>query len=751
MTAIDLHEEYSSTGGSVQDLFRRIEQGFYVPRYQREYTWEEDNINQLFEDLVAGTRELSEEEDATTFLGTTILTQLANKKESVIDVRAQPSEVLIVIDGQQRISTLALISIQIIDKLNTLLRKLPKKSPYTDIHNASKTSIKRLRSLYAIELGEDAEPTLKPRIIRAEEDYWTYRGDDSRYTSPVTRYIATYIRTGDINTSYQALKSGDRVRRIVKLIDQWLGAVCDAHISDVADMTIYGQFPIKQSITENRIQEYVLGFTDDNNDVKDIVEKAETDKNQGDYYAVAIYQLLLMTYYLLCHCGVNRLNPKKEEQGFDMFQALNATGTPLTVIETFKPQVMQAEKSAKKDWDTSPSKISMEQVQKLLYATSTNQKKNQRTNELLGTFALCYEGTKLGNRFSDQRRWLTHAYENELDKIDQKRSFLKKLEWTADFFYFAWYMHDPVIPYQIDGLDEHKDRELVSMLIQYLRDANSKLSVPILARFYSQYIDKQSTIDEFVESVKACAAFFTLWRSAKTTSGLDDIYRKYFKGDRMLHVKRHSWKRHHKPVTPQDLKRYFRKVLVNRDIASRSKWIEESKRFLLYTELRTICRFVLFIASHDRISDPANPGLSVKGNTKSCPMLTLECWKAKDYKSLEHVAPQNPIEGNTWDPNIYTKNLIHHVGNLILLPTKLNKSANNSDWPIKYEHYCKVALREKSNEDKKNEADDLSFLCAVAPILNVGESGSWNADMINRRTRQIKKLAWATLNSWLEP
>ena len=83
MADIDLHKEYNSSGESVQDLFDSTEEGFFVPRYQREYTWEDDNINQLFDDLVLGARELSEKDSATTFLGTAILTALGNKKEAV--------------------------------------------------------------------------------------------------------------------------------------------------------------------------------------------------------------------------------------------------------------------------------------------------------------------------------------------------------------------------------------------------------------------------------------------------------------------------------------------------------------------------------------------------------------------------------------------------------------------------------------------------------------------------------------------
>jgi len=130
MADINLHSAYESIGESVHDLFDRTEEGLYVPLYQREYTWEEDNINQLFEDLAQGVRELAaENNDATTFLGTTILTLLADKKPTVVPGQnnAQPTSVRIVIDGQQRISTIAILSIQLIVRLQQLIASLPQK------------------------------------------------------------------------------------------------------------------------------------------------------------------------------------------------------------------------------------------------------------------------------------------------------------------------------------------------------------------------------------------------------------------------------------------------------------------------------------------------------------------------------------------------------------------------------------------------------------------------------------------------
>ena len=573
------------------------------------------------------------------------------------------------------------------------------------------------------------------------------------------------FRTNDAEMALRALDTdaGTRVRGNVKLIDEWLDAICDAHI---ADTKVHDQFPVGASITSKRMQEEVLGCA--SNDIKTFVEAVETNKTEEGYHAVASFQLLLLTHYLLRRCGVNCLRPEREEWGFDMFQALNTTGTPLTVIETFLPKVMQAELALGNEWEKTLSCEYMDEAQELFDVTTTNEQKNRRTNELLGTFALCYEGKKLGNKFSEQRKWLAEIYEKKLPSISEKHEFLKKLSKIANFFYFGWYMEEMTIPNYINGLkEEYADGELASFLIRYLRDANSKLSAPILARFYSQAVEDQTLFHEFIESVKACASFFTLWRSANSTAGLDSIYRKYFKGSNAsVAVNKHNWKEHPAPLTARSLKQYFVDILKNEGITGKNEWIEASERFLLYTELKAICRFVLFLATHDRVADMNKPGLTEAGTKGSCELLNLGRWKAKEHKSLEHVAPQNPPTGHNWDTDIYANGLVHQVGNLMLLPLDLNKFGDNKAWAVKYLHYCHVGERnQKKLTNLKNTArkkgivlsqraidafGKMKYDCAVEPILSVGESGKWDANLVKERTRHIKEIAWDTLFSWLK-
>ena len=702
---------------------------------------------------------------STTFLGTIILTSLADRTAAVVkgEDKSQPTAVQVIIDGQQRLSTLAILAIQLTEKLKVLHASLPGKAPYSVLQNHSLDQLDLLQKLFTVKLGRGSTPPAKPKIVRAKEDRWIYEGPDDRYGSPVGRYIAAYIRTGDSDAALNTLDpiAGARVRGNVVLIDKWLDAICDAHLPDTM---LHGQFPVGQAIVTDRAQEYVLGFRD--RDVARVIAKVETNKEDNDYSAAAIYQIFVLTYYPLRRSGVNCLKPAHEEWGFDMFQALNATGTPLTAMETFLPEVMQAEHAAGNGWDQTLSREYMDEIDELFATTRSNEQKGRRTNELLGTFALCYDGEKLGNKFSAQRRWLSRTFEKVLPTMGEKHGFLRQIGRVATFYRTAWYMEDTDKSHFVKGLEQHPEGPLASLAVQHLKDANSALSAPVLARFYSRISEDAGAADDFVEVAKACAAFCTLWRSASSTSGLDDVYRRFFRGSEgPVKVDGHSWKTHPKVISPKALKQYFQDVLHRKGLLDKDAWVGASERILVYTEIRAICRFVLFVAGHDRVADAADAGLSAMGKVGVCPLLSLERWTCKDHKSLEHVAPQRAPNSHDWDPAIYTGNRVHDIGNLILLPTDINKFVDNKDWAVKFLHYSHLGARkaaeiQKLSSEAKARGIVLSkpainalaaatYNCAVEPVLELGAEGVWNADLIDRRSRQLKELAFDQLRGWL--
>ena len=228
MPELNLTRAYSSTADSIHNLFDRTEEGLVIPAYQREYTWEEDNVNQLFDDLLQGVSELIDEQgdNAFSFLGTTILVQPEGAQYlSLVDEdRARPTSILIVVDGQQRIATVGLLGIQIREKLKALCDMLPDDHPYTLLKSHYKDTVDNLAKLYSVEVKRDSQPPQKPKIIRQDDDRWTYSGEDHYYSSPVSHYVANYIRNADSALAREAINNtvGTRVLKNTDLIAEWL-------------------------------------------------------------------------------------------------------------------------------------------------------------------------------------------------------------------------------------------------------------------------------------------------------------------------------------------------------------------------------------------------------------------------------------------------------------------------------------------------------------------------------------------------
>ena len=71
----DVHNEFTLTAWPLKGFFGRGQTGFYVPLYQRPYSWDENNVEQLMDDLVTGIETMLTDENSIAFLGTVILCQ----------------------------------------------------------------------------------------------------------------------------------------------------------------------------------------------------------------------------------------------------------------------------------------------------------------------------------------------------------------------------------------------------------------------------------------------------------------------------------------------------------------------------------------------------------------------------------------------------------------------------------------------------------------------------------------------------
>jgi uncharacterized protein with ParB-like and HNH nuclease domain len=763
MIPYNIETAFVVTGNGLLEFFQRPGTGLYIPNYQRPYSWDDENITQMMEDLCDGVRALQSSDDAVAFFGAVIC--LSDKNKSQVapkDPKAVPPEVLLIIDGQQRLSTMALLAIQLHYKLHELALKLPSTQPFTDLKEEVKNVQLDLQNVFALDM-RSGNPQLKPKIIRAQDDTWTFDGDDANaYHSDIARYLAAYIRTlGD--PKLPSTEKG-RVKNNVKEIATWLDWVCTAHVPDTH---FDGRFPSGSELASARFQEYIWKY--ERPDLSALVIEKNTQKNNSSYRVSAIAQLLLLCNYLLHRCCFTQTKPSNEKWAFDMFQSLNATGTPLTALETFLPLVIREEEQAKQDYKTSPSAKSMERVYGLLEVTD-NAEKNTLSNALLTSFALACNGEKLPNKFSEQRKWLNKTYEDRAT-LASKRDFIENLGDVAEFYEQCWLARYTTAGQVIVGTEGNVDSSMTAFLMRYMKDANFQIIASILSRFYEGVLSKEpAALAEFVSAVKATAAFFTLWRSTRSNSGLDDVFRTLLKdGWTDLGVTHEALSWHKSPIQPtaDALKSYYRYVLSRETLADEAQWVPKAKQFLSYRNAKVVCRFLLFVAAHETDADPNSPGLMVGSTPGVNRMYDPLLWSASDFKEIEHIAPEkNPGGTSGWDQLLYPDEAIHQIGNLTLLPKQINISAGNKGPKTKLLYYQHLGLTLPQELDQlRVEADSSGIQLAATtvemlktsthkhhmkPILQRLNVGPWDRTFVESRSTRILEITGKRLYDWLQ-
>jgi hypothetical protein len=744
---------FSTTSETVSDFFRRPGAGYYIPLYQREYSWDRENINQLMDDIMRGVDALLNKEDAIHFLGTIILVTERNRNAiQPQDSRALPTRVDNVIDGQQRLSTIAMLSCLLYDRIRYFTKSLPTESPYDGLHEAAKGYLKLLIEVFSVDLGRGT-PERKPIIIRGSIDTWTLDGHDTHYESEVSHFLATSIRATFADKALSLPQKKSMVTTNIQQMNRRLKEIETSYEQDNES------FPSAQRILAAMSQDDLWNY--ERPELAALINSFGEPMDTTQKQVCSLVQLFAFCHYLLRGCCFTSIEPTMEDRAFDMFQSLNATGTPLTALETFKPLVVNTAKTQDGGFKDSQLEEAFGHVDTLFGSVRSASDKSKLTNEYLTTFAVAHKGEKLARQFSAQRRWLNREY-STCSTREQREEFVRRMSELAMYWDRVIYF-EPKHASALPGTDNvaAADRYLAALCVMYLEDANHKMAHAVLSRFYSLVLREQSGADTmFVQACKAVAAFFTLWRSALPNTGLDDIYRKLL-FDHM------SWEKCKTALDINALKAHLRTALNDprRAIGSKENWKPKAIQYLRYDNARQVCRFALFVTAHDAIPDLNEPGLMIPGSTGYCTYLTPERWREQELKDIEHVAPQTASQGGNWDPALYEEDNYQLIGNLTLLPTAINISAGNQGWIAKWIYYRHLAETDPAKfPDLANEAQTYGVNLAsptldklkkathahhIAPLVQLGASGDWNKALVDKRTERICDILWERMYEWL--
>ena len=740
--------------------------GFRLPEYQRTYDWSQEKIKRLLEDCLNGFYYLQKKQESFTFLGTIILVEEPREdSESSFDGTS-----LSVVDGQQRLTTLILLCCALIEEL--ILRYDDVQHLPDDAANWLAKEIDHLREqLFSCVTGQlhgRGQSFPFPRLVRYSTDNRARHSYELEYRSVVAKFLerfANFYQNEESSFNPPLKESVAEEKRFLRNYN---------YVKEQIYRRIYVGGEISETNQQNDVETDPVQQTEfKRNGFRNLFEKlsslpkvsdrdraisriAETAKSSG------LVRVVLFSYYLLKSVVLTRVQTRDDDYAFDIFDALNTTGEPLTALETFKPRLMRFERE--NGYDGSETETHFSRVERNLNDIYPETEKRQKsTKELLVNFALYLEGYKLSLDLVSQRNYLRERFDANQDE-GLKRRFVESLADIAEFRQVYW--NRDSIP-KLNTIHSNEASDILKLCFMFIWDMNNSLSIPILARYWAQYQrdPHEGAFVNFVNAVKALTAFIVLRRSVTGNTGrIDSDLRKIMK-DRLCVGLDHS----NTPPSLDELKEMLRGYLAVRAIGVKTKenWLTRACEVGLAEYSRPLCRFLLFAASHNARpdEDENNAGLLTHEgirNSDELDFLNFSCWQGNKYATVEHVAPDSD-PGRGWDKSIYRKPAARHtIGNLILLPKRENSSVGNAPWNKKRIFYG--ALIAKTVDDRNDKFDEarkegLDFkretktlieeqgrLHMLDPIANVAK---WTESFIQSRTKNTLELAWDTISPWL--
>ena len=285
------------------------------------------------EDICRGVETLLEDDNAIRFMGTVILVKEKNPHENVKpkDSRALPQSIENIIDGQQRLSTIALLACVLYKKFFNLEKKLPDNDEFSDLKDAILSHMETLYEIFSVDLKRGT-PRRKPIIIRGSIDCWSFKGrEEDFYQSHVSLYISQFIRAIEDEANFPTPHStSNLVGKNIRNMEKWLTSIEKNQVSDDDNI-----FPTANEIVNKISEEYIWSYS--RPELVKIINDAQETSSLHIKVLCSLVKLLAFSHFLLDRCCFTIIVPTSDNWAFDMFQSLNASGTPLTAIETFKP------------------------------------------------------------------------------------------------------------------------------------------------------------------------------------------------------------------------------------------------------------------------------------------------------------------------------------------------------------------------------------------------------------------------------
>jgi uncharacterized protein with ParB-like and HNH nuclease domain len=328
---------------TLNDIFTNGKR-YQVPDFQRDYSWKEEQWDDLWTDIIAirNTKNLH-------YMGAIVLQDLENKQFAVID-------------GQQRLATLSIIALAIINKIDDLVKNglkeetnTERKQRLTEQYIGEKDAVS-LRYSNKLKLNENNEPFYKSYLVQLREPINPHKLSDSNkllnkafnfFTSKIKEFFGEKV-TGEELADFLQNQIAEKLAFIQIVVKN--------------DLDAYTVFETLNSrgielSTSDLLKNYLLSLTSDSTEDKEqakdqwnsIIEITGLDKFPEflRYFWLSRYEIVRREYLF----KALRKSIKTKQETFNLLDDLERYAAVYSALRNPNDELWQGRKQIRKHID----------------------------------------------------------------------------------------------------------------------------------------------------------------------------------------------------------------------------------------------------------------------------------------------------------------------------------------------------------------------------------------------------------------
>lgn len=760
---------------------------FYIPEYQRAYSWGGDNVVDLLSSITKGLgsfrveKESFRQENFSSYLGCIIdwVRDCKNTdKKAEYQNETYIDKVRELIDGQQRTSTFAILCSRLFYQFEMLIQKLD----IQEDHESQKLA-EVIIGEYCSELlscfsrTDGRQEKFRPFIIREGVDQWSI-ADSGTYESPVTKYLSDFINYTSKRPAEMFFDGRDFPSSSDKNLNEALQS-CDEEILNTIQDLLSVNFLEEKFVGSELFKGIYTGFNK-----FDLVNYMEQKPINRDVIQ-EIIALSAFTRYFLDYCFITIISSPSEEKSLDIFQQINSTGQQLSAFDLVKPRISRCYRSENKLFNNEPAfKVfnSVDHWMKQNGSIGGKRKQWQTRTKEFFEIAMHYFSIEASPYdLAGQRKIITEGFSNFINSESTSLATLNISERAHEFCLrlqsIQLYLDSFKLNYSFSDFNEYKRQGSNLYLSSSSRDVFSDTAAfnflflfkskhsacnALLTHFFHEYRSNSSpeNKDRFEKVINISAIFFSIFRLVgnvhpdsfwKALYSELKIFEKHDLQELLIKFEE-SYNEASKRLFDFDIKN-LDKISVKANLIKNIRYNGRSN---------SLIRYVLLLASDATIPASFNGdecGLLI-ANNKGSKLISPEYWLTNETSTIEHIAPQDSVNANVsvWPVELNgSSDVINSIGNLTLLGQVLNSSVQtdaykkaevfaksfdnkfsfpNQDKNTYISKYCQTVV---DAIDKQHLLKPVSLrLCQWLSKLD--KKYSWNIEFIQKRSENITGL-----------